>query len=91
MESKQASKRHLQTGEGRGWDWCKHGKQTSQQGTLTDWTGHKFRLVRIQKKGESARGTHLLEWHRLQLIRKWNESEPVRSTYKLERTEVRMG
>ena len=29
MESKQASKGHSQTREGRGWDWSEHGKQAS--------------------------------------------------------------
>jgi len=29
MVSKQANKGHSQTGEGRGWDWSEHGKQTS--------------------------------------------------------------
>src|SRR5260221_13906015 len=45
-ERKQASKGHSLSGEGRGWDWSEHGKQTSQQGTLTKRRGATWRLGR---------------------------------------------
>jgi len=61
MESKQASKGHSLAGEGRGWDWSEHGKQTSQQGTLTPWRGQRLGLVRTWKANKPARDTHLLE------------------------------
>src|SRR5260221_239376 len=61
MESKQASKGHSLAGEGRGWDWSAHGKQTSQQGTLTNWRGQRLGLVRTWKANKPARETHILE------------------------------
>src|SRR5260221_2834359 len=61
MESKQASKGHSQPGEGRGWDWSEHGKQTSQQGTLTSWRGQRLGLVRTWKANKPASDTHKLE------------------------------
>src|SRR5260221_376429 len=61
MESKQASKGHSLAGEGRGWDWSEHGKQTSQQGTLTTWRGQRLGLVRTWKANRPARDTHKLE------------------------------
>src|SRR5260221_8085665 len=60
MESKQASKGHSLAGEGRGWDWSAHGKQTSQQGTLTNWRGQRLGLVRTWKANKPARDTHIL-------------------------------
>src|SRR5260221_401813 len=61
MESKQASKGHSLPGEGRGWDWSEHGKQTSQQGTLTCWRGQRLGLVSTWKANKPARDTHSLE------------------------------
>src|SRR6266581_2501003 len=61
MESKQASKGHSLPREGRGWDWSEHGKQTSQQGTLTCWRGQRLELVRTWKANKPARDTHILE------------------------------
>src|SRR5260221_323318 len=61
MESKQASKGHSLAGEGRGWDWSEHRKQTSQQGTLTTWRGQRLGLVRTWKANKPARDTHMLE------------------------------
>src|SRR5260221_250352 len=61
MESKQASKGHSQAGEGRGWDWSEHGKQTNQQGTLTSWRGQRVGLVRTWKANKPARDTDYLE------------------------------
>src|SRR5712691_4092990 len=60
-ERKQASKGHSLSGESRGWNWSEHGKQTSQQGTLTDWRGQRLGLVRTWKANKPARDTHRLE------------------------------
>src|SRR5260221_435352 len=61
MESKQASKGHSHPGEGRGWDWSEHGKQTSQQGTLTSWRAQSLGLVRTWKPNKLSRDTYFME------------------------------
>src|SRR5260221_1204128 len=60
-ERKKTSKGHSLSRESRGWNWSEHGKQTSQQGTLTSWRGQRLGLVRIWKANKPARDTHLLE------------------------------
>src|SRR5258708_8207652 len=61
LEGKQARKGHPKPGEAKVWDWSKHGKQTSQQGTLTNWRGQRLGLVRTWKANKPARDTHTLE------------------------------
>src|SRR5260221_14784299 len=57
-ERKKASKGHSHSsGESRGWDWSEHGKQTSQQGTLTSWRGQRLGLVRTWKANKIGRAT----------------------------------
>src|SRR5260221_5001202 len=46
MESKQASKGHSQTGEGRHWDWRAQESQIGQEGRFTWWRDQKKKLVR---------------------------------------------
>src|SRR5258707_12828403 len=75
MESKQASKGHSQPGEGRGWDWPEHGKQTSQQGTLTSWRGQRLGLVRTWKANKPARDTHSVERGEVGVVRKLENNQ----------------
>jgi len=56
----QASKGHSPTGEPRQSDKSGHGKNASQQGTLTNWRAQTEGQIRTWKECKPARGTHFL-------------------------------
>jgi len=60
-ETKQPSKVHSQTGDGRGRDKSGHGNKATKQGALTDWRRQREGQVRTRKERNQARHTHFLE------------------------------
>src|SRR5260221_14590880 len=61
-ERKKAGKGHSHSsGESRGWNWSEHGKQTSQQGTLTRWKREEVGVGRNMKKKKARKENSLRE------------------------------
>jgi len=61
MERRRLREEHSLPGDGRGKDLSRHGKNATEQGTLTSWRWQRDRLVWIQKECNQARHTHFLE------------------------------
>jgi len=61
MQRNRPSKRHSQTGEGKGRDWSGHGKKKTKRGSLTSWRRQREGQVRTRKESDCTRHTHNLE------------------------------